>query len=272
MSIISPICIESDDESNDTIDNKDNISSEDEVSIIQHNVVVIKQSIPSHSDNSIANQNYNNANIWRNQAQSKDTGNGTYRQGEDGYFFYKPFPGAEYISLSTITFNLINTKEFAIRSDNGYIPMGIIDHLKMIPGVNFDWKNYRWVFSISQHETLKILLCEHKLNVVPLPRGLIVAAQILTKREDAAKLAASDVEGNSYLDTWQKLMDGGMPEYVIYNLAEFQKDAVCFVQSNNGRALIADEMGLGKTRSAIACSVLYKEDWPVLVICPSTAR
>ena len=31
-------------------------------------------------------------------------------------------------------------------------------------------------------------------------------------------------------------------------------------------------MGLGKTRSAIGAACMYMEDWPVLVICPSTAR
>jgi len=31
-------------------------------------------------------------------------------------------------------------------------------------------------------------------------------------------------------------------------------------------------MGLGKTRSAIACAVAYQEDWPVLVVCPSSAK
>ena len=31
-------------------------------------------------------------------------------------------------------------------------------------------------------------------------------------------------------------------------------------------------MGLGKTRSAIGAACMYMEDWPVLIICPSTAR
>lgn len=30
--------------------------------------------------------------------------------------------------------------------------------------------------------------------------------------------------------------------------------------------------GLGKTRSAIAAAVVYREDWPVLIVCPSSAK
>lgn len=29
---------------------------------------------------------------------------------------------------------------------------------------------------------------------------------------------------------------------------------------------------LGKTRSAIGVAVMYEENWPVLVVCPSSAR
>ena len=34
--------------------------------------------------------------------------------------------------------------------------------------------------------------------------------------------------------------------------------------------LIADDMGLGKTLQAIAEMNYYHEDWPLLVICPSS--
>lgn len=67
---------------------------------------------------------------------------------------------------------------------------------------------------------------------------------------------------------------------------------MAFVVHNAGRALIADEMGLGimllhpfkandrpqmlrnsgKTRTAIAAATCYRDEWPVLIICPSSAR
>ena len=39
-----------------------------------------------------------------------------------------------------------------------------------------------------------------------------------------------------------------------------------------GRALLADEMGLGKTVQAIAAMSAFVDDWPLLVLCPSSAR
>ena len=34
--------------------------------------------------------------------------------------------------------------------------------------------------------------------------------------------------------------------------------------------LIGDEMGVGKTIQALAVAYLYKSEWPLLVICPSS--
>ena len=79
-------------------------------------------------------------------------------------------------------------------------------------------------------------------------------------------------------------------------LYPFQREGVMFALQRNGRALIAyicssllglaaygsgtqlplslplsrDEMGLGKTLQAIAVAAYYKEDWPVLVVAPSS--
>ena len=39
-----------------------------------------------------------------------------------------------------------------------------------------------------------------------------------------------------------------------------------------GRVLLGDEMGVGKTIQAIAVSWLYRKDWPVIIIVPSSLR
>ena len=78
---------------------------------------------------------------------------------------------------------------------------------------------------------------------------------------------------------------------MLHKLAPFQREGVKFVLNKGGRALIADEMGLGyilcvvldeilslwdqtlgKTRTAIASATGYRDEWPVLVVCPSSAR
>ena len=55
----------------------------------------------------------------------------------------------------------------------------------------------------------------------------------------------------------------------LYN---FQVEGIVYGIKNNGRVLIADEMGLGKTVQAIAISIYYENDWPLLIITPSSLR
>jgi SWI/SNF-related matrix-associated actin-dependent regulator 1 of chromatin subfamily A len=67
----------------------------------------------------------------------------------------------------------------------------------------------------------------------------------------------------------------------------FQREGVKFTVEHGGRALIADKMGfgishlrvgiyykpiLGKSIQAIAVAAHYREDWPVLILCPSAVH
>merc|ERR1712129_362079 len=55
-------------------------------------------------------------------------------------------------------------------------------------------------------------------------------------------------------------------------LLPYQLEGVRFGVGRNGRCLIGDEMGLGKTLQALAITAQYKEEWPVLIVCPSSLR
>ena len=59
---------------------------------------------------------------------------------------------------------------------------------------------------------------------------------------------------------------------LTHNLKGYQREGLIAMLRQRGRALLADEMGLGKTPQAIALAACYPEDWPLLVICPSTLR
>ena len=63
-----------------------------------------------------------------------------------------------------------------------------------------------------------------------------------------------------------------IPDDLRNALFPFQREGVEYVVSHGGRALIGDEMGLGKTIQAIAVAAQYKDEWPVLIICPSSVR
>ncbi len=71
----------------------------------------------------------------------------------------------------------------------------------------------------------------------------------------------------------QELMDKyGVPRGLSMKLAPYQRGGVDFVMQRTGRALIADEMGLGKTVQGIASMTCFEDEWPLLVLSPSSAR
>lgn len=58
----------------------------------------------------------------------------------------------------------------------------------------------------------------------------------------------------------------------VGEMLPYQREAVRFGILRGGRLLCGDEMGLGKTLTALAVTFQYREEWPVLVICPPTLR
>lgn len=45
-----------------------------------------------------------------------------------------------------------------------------------------------------------------------------------------------------------------------------------YAVSKQGRLLLADDMGLGKTVQAICIAAYYRNEWPLLVVTPSSVR
>lgn len=63
-----------------------------------------------------------------------------------------------------------------------------------------------------------------------------------------------------------------LPSSMLTNLYGFQKTGIEFGIKKKGRMLLADEMGVGKTIQAIGICAVFKENWPVLILCPSSLR
>lgn len=147
--------------------------------------------------------------------------------------------------------------------------------MQSIPSFTYDPRKQIILFPLTSHEQLVNSLQETipLLLVESLPRHVITAAIIRQEKEErykhknSAAVKERDVAVDQALRVVYKI-----PQQVMDNLAQFQREAVHFVcdntmytnpvdgmpcQGNNGRALIADEMGLGKTRSAIGCIFAY---------------
>ncbi|XP_053327400.1 DNA annealing helicase and endonuclease ZRANB3 [Spea bombifrons] len=63
-----------------------------------------------------------------------------------------------------------------------------------------------------------------------------------------------------------------LPERLRDRLLPFQREGVKFALQREGRCMIADEMGLGKTIQAIAIAYYYRDEWPLLVVVPSSLK
>lgn len=70
---------------------------------------------------------------------------------------------------------------------------------------------------------------------------------------------------------WSQQLSG-LPHKLLQRLMPFQREGVEFALSKNGRCMIADEMGLGKTVQAIAVAYTYRQEWPLLVVVPSSLK
>lgn len=157
--------------------------------------------------------------------------------------------------LAVITFILWSPTEFTARAETNLTNYHIINILESTVGSRFDFNLNKWFFTLQCHDSLATTLTYIGCVVNLLPRHLIAALQVQAK---------VPIESST-------LTQMCAPS-VLNQLAQFQKEGVEFVISKNGRAIIADEMGLGKTRSAIACAVCYRDDWPVIIVSPSSAR
>ncbi|XP_036396711.1 DNA annealing helicase and endonuclease ZRANB3 [Megalops cyprinoides] len=63
-----------------------------------------------------------------------------------------------------------------------------------------------------------------------------------------------------------------LPEKMRQRLMPFQREGVKFALARNGRCMIADEMGLGKTIQAISVAYMYRHEWPLLIVVPSSLK
>ncbi|XP_072117233.1 SWI/SNF-related matrix-associated actin-dependent regulator of chromatin subfamily A-like protein 1 isoform X2 [Mobula birostris] len=137
----------------------------------------------------------------------------------------------------------------------------VLNVFKQMNSRNYDMKTRRWSFLLEDYRVLVEELSKiSTVQVEPLPRGILEV--FLTQFEKTCPEPSSIPEADlSHVDS--KLVQSLMP---------FQRDGVNFAISREGRLLLADDMGLGKTLQAICIAAVYRKEWPVLVVAPSSVR
>ncbi|XP_051881821.1 SWI/SNF-related matrix-associated actin-dependent regulator of chromatin subfamily A-like protein 1 [Pristis pectinata] len=137
----------------------------------------------------------------------------------------------------------------------------VLNVFKRVNSRNYDMKMRKWSFLLEDYRVLvEELLKISAVQVEPLPRGVLEVFLPQFEKTCQEPLVIPDADLS---DVDSKLVQSLMP---------FQRDGVNCAISREGRLLLADDMGLGKTLQAICIAAVYRKEWPVLVVAPSSVR
>uniref|UniRef100_A0A8C6Q7X5 SWI/SNF-related matrix-associated actin-dependent regulator of chromatin subfamily A-like protein 1 n=1 Tax=Nothobranchius furzeri TaxID=105023 RepID=A0A8C6Q7X5_NOTFU len=135
----------------------------------------------------------------------------------------------------------------------------VIAAFKQMPSKNLATR--KWSFSLEDYGKLMDLLSGiTAVEVEPLPRAVIQVFSASFDGKEARSLAVPEADLSS------------IDPILTSSLMPFQKEGVNFAVSKQGRLLLADDMGLGKTLQAICIAAYYRNEWPILVVAPSSVR
>ena len=125
--------------------------------------------------------------------------------------------------------------------------------------------NYELIYSeLFQIESLRNKL--HKVGSI---------AQEFYQNKSLEKLVIRRKKNDEILDytiDTKERNPNDLPEKIRKSLYNFQMEGIKFGINHHCRFLLADEMGVGKTLQAISLAYIYRESWPVLVVCPGSMK
>ena len=189
-----------------------------------------------------------------------------------------------------LSFQLIDQDKVEINS-TFFMPPQIINILKQFKAYyNVQSKTYQISFDSypKAYKELDKLLHESEYKNLPefkiidlspiplLPLEVASKAKDMTyiKYRETSTKNNKKVTKNITLDFSNDIPKSinSLPNNFLQCLYEFQKEGIKFGLERKGRILLADEMGVGKTVQALGIALLYKEEWPVLIICPSSLK
>lgn len=214
------------------------------------------------------NQNNNNNNIFsiqnRNNNNSKED-----RKRKLPWDNNNPKPNKN-LRLSSIHLSLTiyNENEISIHVAKSNIPK-IQLYFSSMEQSHYSPQELCWIVPLSQYKTILIDAEEGKIipgfsvNVEKIPDFVLnVFSSNYT----------NSIHKNTTNENIAKLMEERIPKQLLSKLMRFQYMGIREAILKNGRVFLCDEMGLGKTIQALAICSYYKNDWPCLIICPSSLR
>lgn len=141
-------------------------------------------------------------------------------------------------------------------------------------GARWEPADKAWTFP-AELETelaahLRDLITEPPVQVQATPSFVASILHSAAAQHDAADVVAARLA--RLPSAHGEVQKSGKFVSLLHDLKPFQREGVLAIVACRGRALLGDEMGLGKTVQAIAFAVLYREEWPLLIVCPSSMR
>lgn len=128
----------------------------------------------------------------------------------------------------------------------------------------YDAATKKWSFKLEDYENLMNAVKDLRpaVQLEPLPRPIL---QVFSSQlKGVYPPSALESVGSADLSAVDNIL--------TESLLPFQRVGVNFGIHKNGRVLIADDMGLGKTIQAICLAAYYRDEWPLLVVVPSSVR
>lgn len=190
--------------------------------------------------------------------------------------FSKKSPNAQ--EDFNIYFQIISREHIEI-GFKGLLPPGNVLGVLRENGVTFNKQTNSYQVSISNYTKVYKVLAEMKgVKCFPIPE---LPLSIINSNDFPSSLTFFCKDCNSkgagikttisYTDT-KNYAFTSLPRNLQITLYKFQKEGIEFGIRKKGRLLIADEMGVGKTIQAICISAVFKDDYPCLIICPSSLK
>ncbi|KEJ83063.1 SNF2 family N-terminal domain containing protein [Oxytricha trifallax] len=191
-----------------------------------------------------------------------DKRNNTYNEQRKISLPYKKF----------ITFEIVSQATFGIRFHKFYDEQ-IKNKIRDIQGAKFLMDQRIWIVGLPYYdelfESLKKVCEIARIHIEEIPT--FIMNLVLHK----IPFTGPDIQiGNfNYTnDPFASFKIEEMPPSIYNNLMPHQKLAITKCLKRNGRIIINDSMGMGKKLTSIGISLIYKPEWPLLIICPHALR
>mmetsp|Transcript_21390 Transcript_21390/g.63938 ORF Transcript_21390/g.63938 Transcript_21390/m.63938 type:complete len:768 (+) Transcript_21390:188-2491(+) len=176
-----------------------------------------------------------------------------------------------WMHYAAVTLSVASPKTFKVNCET-QLPPACLGVIQRTPGAVK--KADAWELPLTQHINFCVAMQDARVMCERIPQKVLGALSAAANNDESFKAGNGfmDDEGFALGDEDAPDAISDIPRSIWRQLAPFQRYGVSWIVKNNGRCLIADEPGLGKTIQAIGGACAYYHEWPVLVVCPSSAR